>query len=126
MRKVLSLTLAVILIMAVTIPAFAADSCTHSWQANAPTYVDGKGINATSTTCQRYTVTTKTCTKCGATQVSYSYSSAMSHSGTIKSASCNGTVQTHTYLCRYCNTYYTKTVTCPGAGHTGGCQYLPI
>ena len=101
-------------------------TCTHSWNAGYTEYVEGAGINATSTTCQRRKVTAKTCTKCGQTKVTYSYTGAMNHSWYINNAKCDGTWQTHTYKCRYCNTYRTETIKCPAAGHGGTCPVLPI
>lgn len=101
-------------------------SCVHSWSTPTTVYVDGAGINITATTCCRRTVTTKTCTKCGETQVTYGYSSAMPHLFVCFSATCNGTMQTHNCRCKYCTKTIVRKVPCPGGPHTGLCAYLPV
>lgn len=133
-KKLISAFLALAIVFTFSSVAFAVEkesvepqaTCNHTWNAGYTEYIENASINATSTTCQRRAVTTKTCTKCGQTTVTYSYTSPMNHSGYITDATCNGTQQTHTYKCRYCGTYYKKIVKCPGAGHSGSCHYLPI
>lgn len=133
-RKITSVLLALTIAFTLSTTIFAAESevlesqatCTHTWNSGYTEYIYGQGINATTTTCQRRTVTTKTCTKCGATTVSYGYSAAMAHSGTVLSATCNGVTQTHNCKCTYCNSSFTKKVACPGAPHSGSCAYLPV
>ena len=132
-RKTVSLLLAVVLILACGVMAVAAApktaeqqaSCTHSWNAGYTEYIKGKGIYVSNTCCRRWAVTTKTCTKCGETTVKYHYVDLPKHDGYIKSATCNGTWQTHTSLCNYCNSYYTEQFRCRG-NHGPSCPYLPI
>ena len=81
MKKMVCVVLALTMIFTFSSVVFAAEeqgaepqaTCNHSWNAGYTEYVAGAGINATSTTCQRRTVTAKTCTKCGQTTVVYGY-----------------------------------------------------
>lgn len=132
MKKIFSLILAVVMIMAVSIPAFAAQpetakpqACNHTWGPATTSTVWAKHNDSQ---CKKTVYVTKVCTKCAevnqTSSVTYPY-----HGATISSASCDGTTQTHKYNCPNCGAYrYTKWVACPGAGttHKGGCQWLPL
>ncbi len=133
-RKTVSLLLAVVLILACGVMAVAAApktaeqqaSCTHSWNAGYKQQIGNRRKYYSNEKCGWYYVTTKSCIKCGATTVSYSYEDLKNHSGYIKDADCNGTTQTHTYLCDHCDSNYTKTVPCPRPHPGRSCSYLPI
>lgn len=133
-KKLISTVLALAIVFTFSSVAFAVEkesveplaTCNHTWNAGYTEYIENASINATSTTCQRRAVTTKTCTKCGQTIVTYSYTNPMPHSNYNLNATCNGYQQTLTYKCRYCETITKKTQKCPGAGHSGLCPYLPF
>lgn len=131
-HKLVSMFLIIVLVLSFGVEVFAAETenvepratCSHSWNTTT-TYIEGQGRNATSTTCERRVVTTKTCSKCGQTNVTYSYTTAMPHGTYVLSASCDGKLQTITRKCKYCYTQNTTVQACPGVGHSGTCPYLP-
>ena len=109
-KKLISTVLALAIVFTFSSVAFAVEkesveplaTCNHTWNAGY------------------------TCTKCGQTTVTYSYTNPMPHSNYNLNATCNGYQQTLTYKCRYCETITKKTQKCPGAGHSGLCPYLPF
>lgn len=139
MKKILSLVLVVVMIMAMTIPAFAAstdevapcaDTCT-SHTVNNPIYTEddyeyvaaGPGKN-----CRKITTTYYECGVCHKIFSNVTSRILVSHSKTPVDASCNGTYQTIKYNCKNCGGYYytTDDEPCPGAVHTPGkCNWLP-
>ena len=136
MKKILSLVLAVVMIMAMAIPAFAAQpevvepqACNHdnmpSWWGPATTSTIWEVFS--DSTCKKTVIVTKVCTRCGETDrdttVTYPY-----HGTAVNKATCDGTTQTLIYTCPKCGAYrYTDWQDCPGAGrsHQNGCQWLP-
>ena len=133
-RKTVSLLLAVVLILACGVMAVAAApktaeqqaSCTHSWNAGYTQKYGSKMVYLTNETCAWRYVTTKTCVKCGQTNVTYSYGTPYLHDGRIQSASCDGSLQTHNMRCSNCDGYYTVTEPCPKPHPGRSCPYLPI
>ena len=133
-RKTISLLLAVVLILACGVMAAAAERetaepkavCDHTWSILSSNEIKGRGLYVSNSDCRKLIHVRRVCTKC-TEDGSYDYYSELAtiHRGYIKSATCNGTTQIHTYLCDYCNHNYTKTVTCRG-NHGPSCPYLPI
>ena len=86
-KKLISTVLALAIVFTFSSVAFAVEkesveplaTCNHTWNAGYTEYIENASINATSTTCQRRAVTTKTCTKCGQTTVTYSYTNPVSY-----------------------------------------------
>lgn len=134
-KKILTTILTLILMVScVSVTTFAAEindevsltaTCTHSWNTST-TYVEGKGTYVSAAYCKRYKVTTKVCSKCGETEIAYSYTNNMAHNKKLTSARCTGSKQTIIYYCKYCDHNINVTQACPGAPHTGACQYLPV
>lgn len=138
MKKILSLVLAVVMIMAMAIPAFAAaedevDPCAlicTSHTVNNPIYIDYEyscGSATPGENCYRETITYYECGNCHEVFSQVTSTDYVNHVGIPLSASCNGTYQTVRYQCKNCDCYYTdNSVRCPGAGHTpGNCNWLP-
>lgn len=140
MKKFLSLILAVVMIMAMTVPVFAATedevapcavTCT-SHTVNNPINTEyeyeyiksGDGPN-----CLRITITYYECGNCHKIFSKPTAETAVSHVKTPVDASCNGTYQTVKYNCYHCGGYYYTDpyVPCGGAVHTpGNCRWLPV
>ena len=127
MKKIFALVIAVVLVINLAVPGFAAEAraCNHTW---GPETVSTQWKPYNDSKCEKTVVKTKVCTKCAeisrTSSVSYPY-----HSERISRASCDGTTQTHDYSCPNCGAYrYTRWVQCPGANlsHKNGCQWLPI
>ncbi len=131
MKKTISLIVALVLIIALAVPAFAAQSevegthaCSHTW---GPATTSTMWAVHNSSQCKKTVVVTRVCTKCAEidrTQtVTYPY-----HDASVSRATCDGTTQTWTYSCPNCGAYrYTDWVTCPGVPrHPGGCMWLPV
>lgn len=64
------------------------------------------------------------CSRCKYSEVEVVTSSRGSHSGSVTHAICNGTTQTRYYDCTTCKSEYAKSKRCPGATHSGVCQWL--
>lgn len=134
MKKILSLVLAVLVIMAMTIPAFAVEEDVAPCAVICTTHTKGtyQGRSYTSeygSTTICYTVVTDfyecaTCHKIYSVLVS---KTAGSHSTSVLSASCNGTTQTWVNRCTKCAFKITTYHPCPKPGHiSGNCNWLPI
>lgn len=132
MKKSISVIIALVLILALSVPVFAAQpevvephACNHTWGPETQSIIWSKHNEAR---CKRTVVYTKVCTKCA--QVSQRESNTYpEHEDNLSEATCNGTTQTWTYTCSNCEAYrYKKQVPCPGAGkkHTPGCSWLPV
>ncbi len=126
MKKVLSFALALMLIMSLAVPAFAAEpcaSCSHDYECVRSIDV----MEYYNTTYhKKVTVKTYVCSKCADSyQTRTTATVNYAHSSTYVSASCDGSVQTHVKRCSQCNTTYSVTVACPKAPHTGSCP-LPV
>lgn len=132
MKKSISVIIALVLILVLSVPVFAAQpevvdpqACNHTWGPETQTVIWSK---YSPSQCKRTVVYTKVCTKCA--QVSqrenYTYPD---HKDIVSEATCNGITQTWTYTCSNCKAYRgSKPVRCPGAGkdHTPGCSWLPV
>ena len=134
-RKTVSLLLAVVLILACGVMAAAAEQetaepkavCDHTWSIISSTPLEGKAVYVSNSGCRKYVRVRKVCPKCTEQSFSTGYDDyATAHDGYIKSATCDGTWQTHTYLCNYCNHNYTEPVRCPKPHPGISCPYLPI
>ncbi len=127
MKKLLAISLALLLVFAAVVPVFAATpraTCSHTYR-----YSDTQTVYkyANSTYHQEYVYTIYICTKCG-----YIYkrdpdtTPNRAHTSTIVSASCDGYTQTRTMRCSKCYTSYNIFVVCPKSPHTGNCPALPV
>ena len=134
-RKIVSLLLAVVLILACGVMAVAAEReteepkavCDHSWSTVSSTPIKGRGLYVSNSGCRKYVGIRRVCTKCEEENYIKEYEEdPTAHRGYIKSATCDGTWQTHTYLCNYCNHNYTEPVPCPRPHPGISCPYLPI
>ena len=127
MKKLLALSLALLLVFAAVVPAFAATSrasCDHTYRflrlQTVYTYLNSSYHNVV-------TVYVYICTKCGYVNESKKTSPIKaSHKPTIVSASCDGTTQTRTMRCSECYTTYDTYVYCPRGPHSGNCPALPV
>ena len=128
MKKFISLILAVVLVLVVTVPVVAAErACSHTpsgsyigspWIEYEP-YGSGK--------CRPVTYAQFRCGNCNAYYTdAIAYGTATTHSYEVYSASCNGTTQTWLNRCSRCNSTKTTTQSCPGGPHTGMCRWLPV
>ena len=133
-RKTVSLLLAVVLILACGVMAAAAEQetaepkavCDHTWSILSSNEIKGRALYDSNSGCRKLIHVRRVCTKC-TEDGSYDYYNeyVSAHKGYLQSATCDGTTQTHTYSCDYCNHYFTKTVRCRG-NHGPSCPYLPI
>ncbi len=132
MKKSISAIIALVLILVLSVPVFAAQpevvdpqACNHTWGPETQTVIWSK---YSPSQCKRTVVYTKVCTKCA--QVSQrETSTTQTHEDVVSEASCNGTTQTWIYRCKNCETFrYKKWPKCPGAGkdHSHGCSWLPV
>lgn len=132
MKKILSLVLAVVMIMAMTIPAFAAANddvapcalCNgnHSYNLVNQEVTYSYSRNGCIKTTTKY----YKCTYC-TDNYSTSSKTTIPHEYIIKEATCNGTTQTHKYKCSFCKHVMYEYVACPRPGHiSGNCSWLPI
>lgn len=136
MKKLISLVVVVVLIMAMTVPALAAlpevvepQACTHpsriliTTSYNKIRYYD-------ENYCMRCNEHAYRCdnSSCYAvfTVPEWIAGTKVAHKRNILSASCNGTTQTWSCYCENCITYYTKRVTCPGLHSGSACNFLPV
>lgn len=139
MKKILSLLLVVVMIMAMAIPTFAAaedvapcaGTCT-SHTVDNPIYneydyehlASGAGKN-----CLRITITYYECSNCHKIFSKQTAETKVNHVKSAVAASCDGTYQTIKYNCKNCKGYYFTDydVPCEGAVHTpGSCRWLPV
>lgn len=127
MKKVLAISLALLLVFAAVVPVFAAtprNSCVHNYnlvdERTTYGYVDPQAH-------MFYNVKTYVCTKCSQVkQERTSRSERLSHQSVYSDATCTGTIQTITKYCHICVTSYSYTQRCPKAPHSGNCPALPI
>lgn len=150
MKKLISLLLCALMLVSLSIPAFAASASensgvgsmspagankpeaevqstciNHSWGYFETVY-NGYVWRSNSTcaleVCHRYR-----CNNCNvAPRVILEYMDPASHSGALFSASCDGHWQTWTYDCKRCNSPYNEMKICPNKGHQGPCTRLPV
>lgn len=126
MKKVLSLTFALVLLVSLSVSSFAAElraSCNHNYEC-----VSSIDVMEYYNTAYHKKVTVKTyvCSKCADSyQTRTTATVNLPHVSEYVTASCDGTTQTHVKRCSQCNTTYTVKVPCPEAPHTGTCP-LPV
>lgn len=151
MKKCLSLLLCMIMLLSLSLSAFAEPpeatgtaaidsipgnepgaepmaSCTHEFAA-----IKGSEgyTNQGSAGCQHYTEYLTMCIKCGlfvTSNKAYDSSITPHTGGTLTRATCNGGKQTWYYTsCSNCHSSYTKSLACPGGNHGNGpCNWLPL
>ena len=133
MKKILSLVLAMIMIMAMAIPAFAAsgDEVAPCATCNGNhTYVevlvDETYANSTSG-CRKTVVRHYKCRYCSSAYTADPVTYTVPHEYVLISATCNTQTQTHKYKCSNCKDVEYEYPACPGAGHvSGNCSWLPF
>ena len=128
MKKIFALVIAVVLVISLAVPGFAAEAraCYHEFGPET-SEVTWKPANASQ--CEKTIRYWKVCRKCGAIDETRTVTTYPNHDERIVRASCDGATQTHEYGCRNCRAYtYSKRVKCPGPPelHRNGCQWLPI
>lgn len=135
MKKILALVLAVVMIMAMAIPAFAAtEDEVAPCAAPCANHTPGTLLNKSTSykhlksgdgdNCRMTTVRTYECAVCH-TIYQNTVTDDISHVKMAVSATCNGTLQKVKYNCYNCKGYYKYgDVRCPNAGHTGNCNWL--
>lgn len=127
MRKVTSLILAIVMIMAVSLTAVAAENaCTHP--SKTYLYDDSYYTNEYG---DCYLVKTKVyrCNICNELDEDIVSKTPKAHVEELDYATCNGYVQTMYYRCNNCHSISdTDQRDCPGSGlsHNGGCRWLPL
>lgn len=134
MKKILSLVLAVVMIMAMAIPAFAATADEVAPCAVCTTHTPGtyQGRSSDSeygsnTICYTVVSDIYECATCHKLYTVLVSKTSGKHSGYVLSASCNGTTQTWVNYCTKCESNFTTYPDCPKPGHTSGnCNWLPI
>lgn len=136
MKKVLSLVLAVVMIMAMAIPAFAAsEDAVQPCAAGCVNHTPGTRLNTsysyahlgsgTGKKCQQTPIYTYECSVCHLKYTVPGTPVNVYHVEMAVSATCNGTTQTVKYDCYNCKGFYKYgSVRCPNAGHTGNCNWL--
>ena len=127
MKKTISIVLAIVMIMAVAITAFAAENaCTHNTSSS---YVGDPWIKYEPYNggCRPVTYAKFPCAICGElVPLPIAYGQKNSHSSGPYAASCNGTTQTLLNRCTRCGVSMASTTQrCPGGPHTGNCRWLP-
>lgn len=134
MKKILSLVLAVVMIMAMAIPAFAATAdevapyavCTGAhtpgtFQSSSFDYV------ADGSDCNRVRISIYECSVCHRLYDDTKVIATYTHDPKMTDSSCNGTTQTVKWNCSRCGVFIKYThPNCPNAGHTGNCLWLPV
>lgn len=148
MKKFMSLLLCALMVMSLTLTAFAIPPEAPGTEPMSPTnpgaepqvtctnhiYVNYQDRNKSITnfgdgTCGYEVYLVGTCKFCKDEdwQETGRKSGVASHTYTLSSATCNGYDQTRHYNCtRGCGASKTETKRCLMAGHSGGCQWLPI
>lgn len=133
MKKILSLVLAVVMIMAMAIPAFAASEdevapcATCNGNHTYDEAVTQTSYKNTLYGCQKTVIRSYKCRYCTSAYTAAPEITTENHEYEIISATCNTVTQTHNYKCANCKDLESVTENCPGAGHTSGnCNWLPI
>ena len=128
MKKIFALVIAVVLVISLAVPGFAAEAraCAHEFgsENREETF---EPYNASQ--CKKTVRYWRVCRKCGAIRELDPVTTYPNHVKRIARASCDGATQTHEYGCRNCRAYTgSERVKCPGANlsHKNGCQWLPI
>ena len=139
MKKILSLVLALVMIMAMTIPTYAAmpdtvepRACIHDNTLipyGEPQFDGDRYRDATR--CQDCYIVKHRCTACNAivTRIEWIDGTDQPHSYVVYKATCDGTTQLWYYHCAYCSHAKPGSptpVTCKRAHINGVCTTLPI
>lgn len=131
MKKILSLVLAVVMIMAMAIPAFAAsnDDVAPCIACNGNHTYDEvlvqKFYRYDRDGCAYVIARHYKCRYCTSAYTDEDETIG-AHNYTLRTATCNGTTQTHYYKCTKCKHEITETMRCPNAVHSGSCSHLPV
>ena len=133
MKKILSLVLAVVMIMAMAIPAFAAteNEVAPCATCNGNHTYDEASVDVTYANsirgCIKTVVRHYKCRYCSSAYTAAPETYTLNHKYVLKSATCDTKTQTHNYRCSNCKDWESEYHACPGAGHTSGhCSWLPI
>lgn len=134
MKKTVSLLIALVMIVALAVPAFAEEStpaepyavCNHTFGS-----VIGKVIGweyANNEQCREIMQIQRTCTKCGYIKTWEDKGGLVDHDKTVLSANCDGYEQIWREKCNLClNTGITSKHLCPGRTHSPNiCRWLPV
>lgn len=149
MKKLLSLALCAVMLMALALVAFADEP--HD---SIPDYINGTGgskpgaepmdfcvhtyitvkasdryISEGPSGCSRRIAYVTSCTKCGAFLDDASYTEKFPvtpHNNRVYQATCNGVTQIWYNRCSNCNYTSTENKPCPAAPHKNGCNFLPV
>lgn len=133
-KRFISALLAVLLILVFPVTAHAEDphtdhntrSCSHENNFTMTQYADpGSTVYLNATYCSGNITTTFICHDCGYTN-EYTHVDVIRHKYIGTYSSCNGSVQTLTYSCRYCTHIKVIAKACPNAPHSGPCSALPF
>lgn len=133
MKKIVSMVLAVVMLMVMAIPAFAATgdevvpyaSCNgnHTYDVVVTQVTYANALDG----CEKTVVKNYKCRYCTSAYTAKPITTIVSHVYKVISASCNTVTQTHNYKCSNCKDLETVYKACPGAGHNAGnCSWLPI
>lgn len=136
MKKILSLVLAVVMIMAMTIPAFAATAdevapCAVCTGSHTPGTFQSYGTDYAyggTTKCNYVRIAFYECSVCHKNfDTIVEVIKTLDHNPKMSDSSCNGTTQTVKWNCTRCGGFVKYTYpACPNAGHSGNCQWLPV
>lgn len=134
MKKTVSLLIALVMMVALAVPAFAEEStpaepyavCKHIYGPRKVAVIGWEYVD--SQHCQEVLQYSQTCTKCGYIQTYSGRGDTLMHDRTLYRATCDGYEQTWYYRCDRCGhsgDYEHRR--CPGARHSpGSCRWLPI
>lgn len=141
MKRFLSLLLCALMLMSLTVAAFALtpeeeskepmsppisgaepQACDHHWvyTAGAPIYE-----YLDNTYCLETARRIRRCS-CGVMEIEDMGTEPVPHDGPVYNAYCSGGMQTWFCTCNHCYNSYTIQFTCPGKDHRSGCNWLPL
>ena len=134
MKKTVSLLIALVMMVALAVPAFAEEStpaepyavCKHTF--GTTNYETIGWEYSDSQHCKEMRQYSQTCTKCGYIKTWEKIGDTPFHQKRLTRATCDGYEQTWYYYCDRCNYggQYEKKL-CPDKGHNPGhCDFLPI
>lgn len=134
MKKTVSLLIALVMIVALAVPAFAVESpsaepyavCNHTFGLASGTVIGYEYVNDNQ--CREIMQFHRTCTKCGYIKTWEEGGGLVLHDRIVVTASCDGYVQTWIEKCGLCGTYgLIEKVPCRDKGHNPGhCDLLPV
>ena len=134
MKKTVSLLIALVMIVALAIPAFAGEStpaepyaiCNHTFGSIKTNIIGREYVN--NDYCCDIMQYYQTCTKCGYIRTWEEKGSLILHDTVVLSAYCDGYEQTWREKCLQClNTGITSKHLCHGRPHSPNvCKWLPV